>query len=139
MGLDKKYETGILWQDTQHRQLIDLMEALSDSNSKEADPKMFTYTTAFLAMYVTHHFNLEEQYMKTYGYPGLEFHIQEHHKYIAMIKDFRRDHTSFSVEGSLFLEKSILKWILEHIMENDQKLGAFIAKEERKRILAKEG
>ncbi len=26
MGLDKKFETGILWQDTQHRQLIDLME-----------------------------------------------------------------------------------------------------------------
>lgn len=139
MGLDKKYETGILWQDTQHRQLIDLMEKLSDSNAREADPKMFTYTTAFLAMYVTHHFNLEEQYMKTYGYPELEFHLKEHQNYIDMVKTFRRDHTQFSVEGALFLEKNILKWILDHIMDNDQKLGAFIRIEEKKRILAQEG
>ena len=138
MGLDKKYETGILWQDTQHRQLIDLMEKLSDSNAREADPKMFTYTTAFLAMYVTHHFNLEAQYMTTYEYPDREFHLKEHTKYIAMVKEFRRDHTSFSVEGSVFLEKNILKWILDHIMDNDQKLGEFIRIEERKRILAQE-
>jgi hemerythrin len=139
MGLVKKYETGILWQDIQHRQLIDLMEKLSDFNAGEADSKMFTYTTAFLAMYVTHHFNLEEQYMTTYGYPDLEFHLKEHQKYIVMVKEFRRDHKSFSVEGAMFLEKNILKWILDHIMDNDQKLGEFIRMEERKRILAQEG
>jgi hemerythrin len=139
MGLDKKFETGILWQDTQHRQLIDLMEKLSDSNAREADPKMFTYTTAFLAMYVTHHFNLEEQYMSAYGYPDLEYHLKEHHKYITMVKEFRRDHTTFSVEGAMFLEKNILKWILDHIMVNDQKLGEFIRLEEKKRFLAQEG
>jgi len=139
VGFDKKYETGILWQDTQHRQLIDLMEKLSDSNAREADPKMFTYTTAFLVMYVTHHFKLEEQYMKAYGYPESKFHLKEHQNYIDMVKTFRRDHTQFSVEGALFLEKNILKWILEHIMDNDQKLGAFIRIEEKKRLLAKEG
>ena len=139
MGLEKKYETGILWQDTQHRQLIDLMEKLSDADSKEAESKMFTYTTAFLAMYVTHHFNLEAQYMKAYEYPDLESHLEEHQKYIDLVKQFRKDHTSFSVEGALFLEKNILEWILNHIMENDQKLGAFIRGEERKRILAEEG
>jgi len=56
-----------------------------------------------------------------------------------MVKTFRRDHTQFSVEGALFLEKNILKWILDHIMDNDQKLGAFIRIEEKKRILAQEG
>ncbi len=137
--MEKKYETGILWQDTQHRQLIDLMEKLSDANTREAESKMFTYTTAFLAMYVTHHFNLEEQYMKAYEYPDLESHLEEHQKYIDLVKQFRKDHTSFSVEGALFLEKNILEWILNHIMENDQKLGAFIRGEERKRILAEEG
>jgi len=136
MGLEKKYETGILWQDIQHRQLIDLMEKLSDSNAKEADPKMFTYTTAFLAMYVTHHFNLEQEYMKAYNYPDKELHLKEHVDYIDMIKQFRKDHTEFTREGALFLERTIMKWILDHIMENDQKLGSFIHNEERKRILA---
>ncbi len=139
MGLEKKYKTGILWQDTQHRQLIDLMEKLSDADTREAKSKMFTYTTAFLAMYVTHHFKLEEQYMKAYEYPDLEFHVKEHQKYINLVKQFRRDHSSFSGEGALFLEKNILEWILNHIMENDQKLGVFIRGEERKRILAEEG
>ena len=134
--MDKKYETGILWQDTQHQQLIDLMEKLSDSNAKESDPKLFVYTTAFLAMYVTHHFSLEEQYMKTYGYPDLEFHLKEHKKYLAMVMQFRKEHTTFSREGAIFLEQSIIKLILEHITENDQKLGEFIVKEEKKRILA---
>ncbi|MCP3940176.1 MAG: hemerythrin family protein [Desulfobacteraceae bacterium] len=138
MGLDKKYETGVLWQDIQHRQLIDLVEQLSDSNADKADPKMFTYTTAFLAMYITHHFNLEEQYMKVYEYPDQDFHLKEHQHYIAMVKEFRREHTKFSVEGALFLEKSILGWILDHILENDQKLGDFIRREEKKRILAQD-
>jgi hemerythrin-like metal-binding protein len=139
MGFDKKYETGILWQDTQHRQLVDLLEKLTDSNAKQADPNMFTYTTAFLAMYVTHHFHLEAQYMKVYGYPEEEFHLKEHQQYIEMVKTFRRDHTQFSAEGAAFLEKNILKWILDHIMDNDQKLGVFLRIAEKKHILAQDG
>ncbi len=136
MGLDKQFETGVLWQDTQHQQLIELMEKLS--NTREPDPKMFTYTTAFLAMYVNHHFNLEEQYMKVYGYPDQEFHVKEHQKFTGMIKQFRKEYPQFSVEGANFLEETISQWVKEHILENDQKLGKFVRKEEKKRILAQE-
>ena len=136
MGLDKKYETGVLWQDTQHQQLIELLEKLADSNAKEADPKMFTYATAFLAMYVNHHFSLEEKYMKVYGYPDQEFHLKEHQKLIGMIKQFRKEYPQFSQDGVKFLQETIAAWVQEHILDNDQKLGKFVLKEEKKRILA---
>lgn len=138
MGLDKKFETGVLWQDTQHQQLIELMEKLADAPGGGPDPKMFTYATAFLAMYVNHHFSLEEQYMKVYGYPDQEFHLKEHHKFIGMIKQFRKEYPQFSPKGIKFLQETIVTWIQEHILDNDQKLGKFIRKEEKKRILSQE-
>lgn len=138
MELDKKYKTYVLWQDAQHSQLIGLLDDLSKDNEHGADPKLFTYTTAFLVMYVTHHFNLEEEYMATYEYPEMDYHITEHHKYIAMIKEFRKDHTQFSQEGATILEESILAWIMNHIMVNDQKLGAFIRNKEKELMLAED-
>lgn len=136
MELDKKYRTYVLWQDAQHSQLIGLLDDLARGNETGADPKLFTYTTAFLVMYVTHHFNLEEEYMETYEYPEKDYHITEHHKYIDMIKEFRKTHTQFSQEGSKILEETILAWIMDHIMVNDQKLGAFIRRKEKELMLA---
>ncbi len=138
MELDKKYQTGVLWQDTQHSQLISLLDDLRNANARGADPKMFTYTTAFLVMYVSHHFNLEEEYMETYEYPDREYHIQQHHHYIEMIKSFRKAHTRFSEEGAQILEQTILGWIMEHILDNDMKLGEFIRNSELEDLLGRQ-
>lgn len=130
MVLDKSYETGALWQDIQHGQLIGLFEEFHSSSVRGGDPQAFTRATASLVMYISHHLQLEEAYMETYEYPEAEFHKKEHQKIIQMIKDFRKNYPRFSEDGAKVLEKTILSWVMDHILHNDKKLGEFILTKE---------
>ncbi len=91
MKLGEQYETGVLWQDFQHGQLIDLFEKIKKAKVDKKDKNLYRYTIAFLAMYVNHHFKLEEQYMKKYKYPDTQEHIKEHHAFIKELKEFRNE------------------------------------------------
>lgn len=135
MGFKQEYSTGLIWQDTQHRELIELLEKLSNTNADQANPKMFTYSTAFLVMYMNHHFSLEEAYMEAYGYPDTEYHKSEHKRFAEKVKSFRKKYTEFSSEASKALEEQILDWVVGHIMDNDLKLGEFIHDAEQKMFL----
>lgn len=132
---DANYETGVLWQDLQHKELIDRFNMLSDRNMKTTDPELFTSTTGFLVMYAHHHFTLEEGYMEKYEYPDREFHKKVHREFVKMLKDFRKNHNSFSQNASDELLESIKEWILSHILENDKKLGWYIREKEKKMLL----
>jgi hemerythrin-like metal-binding protein len=131
MGIEKKYLTGVLWQDFQHTKLITLLEKLKKSKNDGTDSKMFSYAVAFLAMYVNDHFDLEEAYMKEYSFPDTEQHVKEHKAYIKQIKQLRDNHSSYSPDAMETLEKSINEWILNHILKDDNKLGQFIAAKEK--------
>ncbi len=135
-ALKDMYRTGVLWQDFQHRQLIDLFEDIKEARRQKNDKNLYRYTIAFLAMYVTHHFKLEEAYMEKYGYPGTEKHIQEHKDFIGELKEFRKEKSSYSDESAEELLTRLGEWILTHILDDDQSLGKFILENEKK---AKEG
>jgi len=134
---DAHYETGVLWQDLQHKELIDRFNILSDQNFKTINPKLFTSTTGFLVMYSHHHLTLEEAYMEKYEYPDTEFHKKAHKEFIKMLKDFRKNHNSFSQNAVDKLLADIKEWILGHILENDKKLGWYIRETEKKILLRK--
>jgi len=126
MSLDKKYNTGILWQDFQHKKLIDLTESLNKSKADGYDSNTFSYAFGFLVMYVTDHFTLEEEYMKKYNYQDSEYHILEHQNFINIVKEMRQKHTEPTEESLEILVKHISDWIKTHIMHNDKILGEFI-------------
>nr|WP_319394571.1 hemerythrin family protein [uncultured Desulfobacter sp.] len=131
MSLDVYYKTGVLWQDLQHKELIDLFNKLSDQNQK-ADSSSFTHTIGFLVMYANQHLSLEEGYMDEYEYPDAEYHKKAHKEFIRKLKSFRKDHNSFSHDAIENLLKDIKEWIINHILENDKKFGSFVlAKEEQ--------
>ena len=132
MDLEKKYKTGVLWQDLQHKELIDLINKISDPKHLEKGTSMYTYTVAFLVMYANHHFSLEEGYMDTYEYPEMEFHKKLHNDFIKILKNFREQYPTYSHEAAEILVKKLLTWILKHILDNDQKLGTFIKAKESK-------
>ena len=134
MSLDVRYKTGLLWQDLQHKELIDLFNQLSDQNQK-ADSSLFTYTIGFLVMYANQHLSLEEGYMDEYDYPDAGYHKKAHKEFIKKLKDFRKDHTSFSQDAIESLLKNIKEWILNHISENDKKLGSFVLEKEKQNSL----
>ncbi|MFA5904017.1 MAG: hemerythrin family protein [Desulfobacula sp.] len=139
MSFDAKYETGVVWQDFQHKQLIDLFQKAKEAKSNKKDQNLFRYTIAFLAMYVNHHFSLEEEYMERYRYPGKEDHHKEHQGFVKDLKVFRDENKDYSQKASDDLLTRMGEWILTHILEDDQKLGAHIRSFEKNRAYLKTG
>ncbi len=131
MVFDVTYETGVVWQDFQHKQLIDLFQKLKEAKSNKTDKNLYRYTLAFLAMYVNHHFKLEEAYMKKFNYPDQTSHLKEHRNFIKELKAFKTQNEKYSNAGSDDLLNRLGEWILNHILKDDQTLGAFILKKER--------
>ena len=132
MIFDERYETGVVWQDFQHKQLIDLFERINEAKSKNTDKNLYRYTIAFLAMYVSHHFKLEEQYMEKYDYPDTAVHFKEHREFVQELTVFRAENLAYSQAGTDDLLIRMREWILSHILENDQKLGEYIVSFEQK-------
>ncbi len=133
MTLEQKYHTGVVWQDFQHKELMDLFFKLKKARDDQADEDAFKHAIAFLSMYVNHHFKLEEVYMDIYAYPDREKHKLEHNSYIKTLKAFRINHKTYSAAAMDKLMTKIKNWILNHILGDDKNLGAHILKAEQKR------
>jgi hemerythrin len=131
MSLDKKYFTGVVWQDFQHKELMDHFIKLKEARADKQDKDAFRFSIAFLAMYVNHHFRLEEEYMDIYYYPEKESHKKEHKGYIKTLKKFRLQHKEYSEQATDELLKEINQWILDHIFGDDKKLGDHILEAEK--------
>jgi hemerythrin-like metal-binding protein len=131
MDLDIQYQTGLLWQDCQHKEWISLLDQMKEAANNVQDQQLFLEAISFLAMYVNHHFSLEEAYMKQYQYPEERFHREEHRIYILRLKDFREKHREYSTDGCIKIIENMTNWVYSHIMENDKKLGEFILRKEQ--------
>ncbi len=131
MSLDQKYFTGVVWQDFQHKELMDLFVKMRKARADKQDKESFRFAIAFLSMYVNHHFKLEEEYMDIYYYPEKESHKKEHKGFIKTLKEFRLEHKDYSEEAIDELMKKINKWILNHIFGDDKKLGSHILAAEK--------
>ena len=131
MSLDQKYFTGVVWQDFQHKELMDLFVKMRKARADKQDKESFRFAIAFLSMYVNHHFKLEEEYMDIYYYPEKESHKKEHKGFIKTLKEFRLKHKDYSEEAIDELMKKINKWILNHIFGDDKKLGSHILAAEK--------
>ena len=130
MTIEIEYQTGLLWQDTQHQEWIACYHNLEQAINEKQDHALFDQMIAFLVMYVNHHFALEKKYMDKYDYPERDFHLEEHRLYILRLKDFRDKHREYTHDAALKLIEEMTNWIYSHILENDKKLGQFILKKE---------
>ena len=131
MDLDIQYQTGLLWQDCQHREWISLLGKLEEAQKDRQDQQLFYEAVSFLVMYVNHHFSVEEAYMKQYQYPEERFHREEHRIYILRFKDFREKNREYAIDACTKIVENMTDWVYSHIMENDKKLGEFILTKEQ--------
>ena len=131
MAFGEKYYTGVVWQDFQHRQLMDLLYKLKKQRATQTDLSVLNFSAAFLAMYVNHHFKLEEEYMDVYSYPDIESHKKGHKIYIDKIKMFRKRQIDNDIKAIDVLITTINDWILNHILTDDKKLGDYILSAEK--------
>ncbi|MDH3393889.1 MAG: bacteriohemerythrin [Desulfobulbaceae bacterium] len=123
----EKLETGLAWQDEQHRELFDRLVALHTAIEQRQSRKMVSQTLDFLDGYVETHFSQEEDMMRRYSYPASEQHLKEHQEFRQMLVMFHHFVTrTRKLVLAAKIRTELNQWFLRHIETTDKELGAFL-------------
>jgi len=106
--------------DGQHQYLIELIAAIPGAESSKS-AEALEYALA----YTQTHFSEEEALMRSIDYPLLETHANAHKKLTRILMSYKRQYEAGDEDLYSFRE-FMYRWVRDHIMENDQKLGVFI-------------
>lgn len=124
----KHLETGIAEIDSQHKGLIDILNAIHDHLQEHNESEIPRLVEHFKQL-VLKHFEYEEQLMQRIEFPGLETH-KEHHKVLyEKVKDFEINLINYS---SLGIVRFLTDWLKHHIEEVD---GDYIVYIKEKNLL----
>lgn len=123
-------ETGQARIDEEHRALVAALNRLHEAVDQGTDRAEVERILAFLRDYTVTHFATEEELMLRHRYPGTSAHFAAHADLVLRLSDLLAEHRASrsgapagALEGLLaFLEA----WLVEHILRQDQDLGAFL-------------
>ncbi|MEF2232362.1 MAG: hemerythrin family protein [Pseudodesulfovibrio sp.] len=119
-------DTGLPRLDEQHKKLIaysnDLLRAIADGRGKDV---LGTFFESLLD-YTASHFEEEEQYMESVGYPDSEAHRAAHRRLLIDVGAFREMLLGGQEVGPEKALEFINGWIIRHIMVMDSRIGEFV-------------
>ena len=118
---------GIIWQDFQHKQLVDNINKLLDSViTGSNDTETFYRTVKFLKEFSHSHLKTEELYMRKYGFPEMRNHVEEHHDFINDFNKIIHEGTYQEIESSVELLNKLNTWFYKHTQTTDRVLAEFL-------------
>ena len=117
----------LIWQNTQHEELLEIMEAFKNS------PEHGLELIEKLHEYVTHHFRLEEKYMEISAYPDIDRHIRLHRIFAEKVESMELSknimkESSLNDEFRIHVSNFLYDWLVNHLMGIDKELEAHIMK-----------
>ncbi len=117
-----QYSVGVPEMDKQHKQLIKLINKLYIAMR---DKKDIATVMDGVVQYTIRHFTDEETMMKSIHYPGLSQHLAMHKKVISQVKQLaqRVQNKEKGIDKKLLI--FLKEWLLNHIMKQDKRYGAF--------------
>ena len=119
-------DTGLPRLDEQHRRLIafsnDLIQAMDEGRGAEALEPLFEA----LLEYTGSHFEEEEQYMDSVGYPDAAAHRAAHRKLLIDVGTFREKLLGGQTVSPEQALEFVNGWIIRHIMVMDQRIGEYV-------------
>ena len=124
---DHKYDTGIELIDSQHRVLIDLINALYRA-CRSGDEVGVAFKDAMHQMvkYVNFHLTTEQDMLRRVKYPQYREHCAEHEELVKTILDAAKDFG----EGKRFVPHNFVRalkdWLLTHIGVSDRHYSVYI-------------
>jgi hemerythrin len=126
--LTKDMEVGVSKIDTQHKELIDRLNAVRLMGAKSVSIEETQKTLDFLGDYIVKHFGDEEILQKQSGYPKYEWHKGQHKFYIDEFRKLKKEFAASGVSAkfTLDLNNSIVNWIVRHIKTVDVALGKYM-------------
>ena len=118
------FSVGVPLMDEQHKKLIDLINAVADTNvpGRVFDSIMRMYS------YADEHFRNEEALMRRIGYAGIDEQIRMHKSFSAKAVEFAgRDFTKGVTQQEVFT--FLRNWLTEHILKLDMAYKAHVPRE----------
>ena len=115
----------IIWQDTQHQVLFDLIDQIKEVPFDRG-------ILIRLKLYAEHHFILEEAYMELLTYPLAEAHIAAHDRFREELAAMMETDPSMSQLLQDSLSDFLYKWLKLHVLGIDKKLEDFVMKSDSK-------
>ena len=117
-----EYNLGVPDIDHEHRELVDLINALHDRLQRGRDDAAVPEFLGELYALISAHFALEERVMREARYDEYEGHKNDHERLLDEIRDLMDD---FEVGGDVDLEafsRRLDHWFSEHFRTKDARL-----------------
>lgn len=123
-----RHALGIASIDSQHRELIDMVNELVEAVLHACDCELALGYMANIIHFTEEHFIHEEELMRQYDFPGRQAHEVEHKEVlrqaIMMMETLKPDDTNRAVLLAAFLTDCAEN----HILHDDRALGLYLQK-----------
>jgi hemerythrin len=125
------YSIGIDEMDAQHAHWIKLIEEFRSVGSEhlmeQAGIDAARHALEELLKYTARHFASEEKFIAGHHYPDLVAHAQRHSDLVVTLTQLQDEIRAHKTgKSSLKLNLFATIWLLEHIMQDDEKYARFI-------------
>ncbi len=111
--------------DMQHRRLIDMINELNEAMRQGKGNDQLGDTVRGLYGYAALHFNTEEKYFDTFGYPAAAAHKKEHADFTEKVAEFRDGFEKGRVGLTVQVLNFLSQWLQNHIQGSDRQYGPF--------------
>ncbi|MBF0154018.1 MAG: bacteriohemerythrin [Magnetococcales bacterium] len=122
----EQLETGITVVDNDHRQLLDMLNAIHKAMEQGRGKEAIGDILSKLAQYTVTHFAHEAEYFRQYDYPETREHLAIHDRLVAdvthLIERFQAGEFTLVMDTLEFAKA----WLIDHIMETDMKFAPFL-------------
>ena len=120
------FEIGIADIDEEHHAIVENFEKLYLLMMSGQGHGFYTELLTFLNQYIETHFANEEAFQKSIGYDRIDEHVKRHQFFKEKILSMIEAQTSPISNADLIkLNLFIKDWLIQHILNEDKKLGEF--------------
>ena len=121
-----KLATGINEIDTQHKELVRLINLLHAAMRQQKGAQEVGQVLDDLANYTVFHFGFEEKLFDRYKYPDTENHKKFHTELVGKVVDFQKDFNAGKASVTMELMDFLKNWLRGHIMGTDMAYTPFL-------------
>lgn len=128
----EKYRIGVDLIDEQHKELFarvaDFVSALREAAPWEDKLPKVKETLTFMQDYVVTHFNDEEEYQSSIGYPGFAQHHMIHEAFTDEVAEFGEKFANDPNNEELVQQFAgkLLAWLINHVASSDQRIAEYV-------------
>ena len=113
--------------DEDHRKLVNIFNILNHSVTEGESPDYLAAVLEELINCTVWHFSHEERLMLKYGYEGIEEHKADHRELVDGARELQQKILQADKPVSDEDIKSLERWLTEHILTADMRLGAYLS------------